>query len=78
MKIASIIYNLILLVQTGPCAGCPSGTPCAPCCFDPMPCGGGPPPPPGFSIDNYIFFLFFAALAFGIYTIKKRQNNLLS
>jgi len=74
MKIPQLIYSLILLIQ-GPCAGCPAGNPCAPCCSDPMPCGGGPPPGPGFPIDNYIIFLFVAALIYGVYIIKKRQSE---
>ncbi|WP_132704900.1 hypothetical protein [Winogradskyella wandonensis] len=74
MKIASIIYSLILFIQ-GPCAGCPSGNPCAPCCSTPSGCGGGPPPPPGFAIDHYIYVLFFAALVLGVYFIRKQQRQ---
>ncbi|WP_296319078.1 hypothetical protein [Winogradskyella sp.] len=70
-----MIFNLMLLIQ-GPCSGCPSGVPCAPCCSDPMPCGGGPPPAPGFPIDNYLLILFFVALIYGVYTIRKRQAQL--
>lgn len=50
MKVTLIIYSLIFFIQ-GPCAGCPSGNPCAGCC----PSCGGPPPSPGFPIDNYIY-----------------------
>ena len=74
MNIAPIIFSLILFIQ-GPCGGCSGGPgPCAPCCA--TGCGGGPPPGPGFPIDNYIIFLFLAALVYGIYIIKKRQSKL--
>lgn len=73
MKIASIIYSLILMTQAI-CAGCPNGPgPCAPCCAT-MTCGG-PPPPPGFPIDNYIYALFFVGLVFGAYIINKKQKQ---
>ena len=75
MKVASIVYFLILLVQAGPCSGCSSGgSPCAPCCATGT-CGGGPPPGPGFPIDNYTLFLFVAALIYGVYVVKKRQSQ---
>lgn len=73
MKIASIIYSLILMVQAI-CAGCPSGPgPCAPCCATAT-CGG-PPPPPGFPIDSYIYVLFVFALIFGAFVINKRKTQ---
>jgi len=71
MNIASVIYNLIFLIQ------CSGGAPCClagTCCGDGGPCGGVLPP--GGPIDDYIIFLFIAALVYGLYVIKKRQSKL--
>ena len=51
----------------------------APCCLDGTCCDDGPcgpALPPGTSIDDYIIFLFIAALVYGLYVIKKRQSKL--
>ena len=61
-------------MQAGPCG---QGRPNPPCCQNDPPCGGGPPSPPGLQIDTYIYFLFFAALVYGVYVINKRKKELL-
>ena len=73
MKIASIIFNVLLFIQ-GPCG---PGRPNPPCCLDTPQCGGGPPSPPGLDIDTYIYFLFFTALVYGVYVINKRNKKVL-
>jgi len=76
MNIPPIIYSLILFIQLPPCGGCP-GAPCSPCCGPPNTCdSGGPPPPVGEPIDDYIIFLFIAALVYGLYVIKKMKSKL--
>jgi len=62
MSFATVIYNFILLIQ-GPCAGCPDGNPCAPCCDT----GCGPPPPPGLPIDGFVILLLVLGLVLGVY-----------
>ena len=74
MKIASIIFNVFLFIQGGPCG---DGRPNPPCCSNPQPCGGGPPSPPGLDIDTYIYFLFFTAIVYGVYVINKRNKKVL-
>ncbi|WP_295832884.1 hypothetical protein [uncultured Winogradskyella sp.] len=61
---------MILPQCTGANPCCADGS----CCPSPL-CSGGPPPPPGQPIDNYIIFLFAAALIYGIYIIKKGSQN---
>ena len=75
--IASIILNLLVFVQSGPCAGCSGGPgPCLPCCSATPPCGGGPPPPPGLSIDSYIYFFFMLAIIYGVYALNRKKTKI--
>lgn len=68
----------LFLIQCGGCGTPPTPGPgCLPCC-SPVDTCGGPPPPPGLPIDTYIYFLFFAALVFGVYTISKINKAKLS
>ena len=45
-----------------------------------VPAGGPPPPtpppPPGLPIDGNILVLFFIAISYGIYCLRKSQINL--
>ena len=74
MKIALVIFNVLLFMQAGPCG---DGRPNPPCCNNTPPCGGGPPSPPGLDIDTYIYFLFFTAIVYGVYVINKRNKKVL-
>lgn len=65
----------LFIIQCTSCPGPPPG--CLPCCGPPNTCGG-PPPPPGLPIDTYIYFFFFVALVFGVYTISKINKAKLS
>ena len=60
---------MILPQCSGPLSCCIDGS-----CCGTAPCGG--PLPPGRPIDDYIIFLFIAALVYGLYVIKKRQSKL--